>query len=123
MISYWSFHRTMIAGRNGLHIWYVIWLFVKRLSHEAIQRRSQRDRLVKIKVFKLRRDAGDIPCNITLRSAGGESFHSAGPTTEKARFWDREVWDQGISRSQRSAERMTGLGRWRFRHELTQIFR
>src|SRR6218665_296095 len=28
----------------------VIWLFVKRLSQEAIQRRSQRDRLVKIKV-------------------------------------------------------------------------
>jgi len=27
---------------------YVIWLFVKRLSQEAIQRRSQRDRLVKI---------------------------------------------------------------------------
>src|SRR6218665_3413655 len=74
---------------------YVIWLFVKRLSQEAIQRRSQRDRLVKIKVFKLRRDADDIPCNITLRSAGGESFHSAGPTTAKARFWDREVRDQG----------------------------
>src|SRR6218665_2605512 len=35
-------------------------LFVKRLSQEAIQRRSQRDRLVKIKVFKLRRDADDI---------------------------------------------------------------
>src|SRR6218665_1909695 len=84
---------------------YVIWLFVKRLSQEAIQRRYQRDRLVKIKVFKLRRDADDIPCNITLRSAGGESFHSAGPTTAKARFWDREVRDQGIRRSQRSAER------------------
>ena len=84
---------------------YVIWLFVKRLSQEAIQRRSQRDRLVKIKVFKLRRDADDIPCNITLRSAGGESFHSVGPTTAKARFWDREVRDQGIRRSQRSAER------------------
>ena len=28
---------------------YVIWLFVKRLSQEAIQRRFQRDRLVKIK--------------------------------------------------------------------------
>ena len=73
----------------------VIWLFVKRLSQEAIQRRSQSDRLVKIKVFKLRRDADDIPCNITLRSAGGESFHSAGPTTAKDRFWDREVRDQG----------------------------
>src|SRR6218665_2884204 len=59
-------------------ICYVIWLFVKSLSQEAIQRRSQRDRLVKIKVFKLRRDADDIPYNITLRSAGGESFHSTG---------------------------------------------
>src|SRR6218665_469211 len=84
---------------------YVIWLFVKRLSQEAIQRRSQRERLVKIKVFKLGRDADDIPCNITLRSAGGETFHSAGPTTAKAQFWDREVRDQGIRRSQRSAER------------------
>ena len=53
---------------------YIIWLFVKRLSQKAIQRRSQRDRLVKIKVFKLRRDADDIPCNITFRSAGGESL-------------------------------------------------
>ena len=86
---------------------HVIWLFVKRLSQEAIQRRSQRDRLVKIKVLKLRRDADDILCrpNITLRSAGGESFQSAGPTTAKARFWDSEVRDQGIRRSQRSAER------------------
>ena len=71
------------------------------LTGGYIQRRSQRDRLVKIKVFKLRRDADDIPCNITLRSAGGESFHSAGPTTAK----DREVRDQGIRRSQRSTER------------------
>src|SRR6218665_273129 len=79
--------------------------FVNRLSQEAIQKRSQRDRLVKIKVFKLRRDAYDIPCNITLRSAGGESFHSAGPTTAKARLWEREVRDHGIRRSQQSAER------------------
>src|SRR6218665_3538899 len=99
---------------------YVIWLFVKGLSQEAIQRCSQRDRLVKIKVFKLRRDADDIPCNITLRSAG-ESFHSAGPTTAKARFWDREVRDQGIRRSQRSAEHSGREERadGRFRHELT----
>ena len=62
---------------------YVIGLFVKRLSQEAIQMRSQGDRLVKIKVVKLRRDADDIPCNITLRSAGGESFQSAGPITAK----------------------------------------
>src|SRR6218665_3219963 len=75
---------------------YVIWSFIKCLSQETIQRRSQRDRLVKIKVFQLRRDADDIPCNITLRSAGGQSFHSAGPTTTKAWLWDREVRDQGI---------------------------
>src|SRR6218665_3925178 len=64
-----------------------------------------RGRLVKIKVFKLRRDTDDIPCGITFRSAGGVSFQSEGPTTAKARFWDREVWDHGIRRSQRSAER------------------
>jgi len=34
----------------GSTLCYVIWLFVKRLSQEAIQRRFQRDRLVKIKV-------------------------------------------------------------------------
>src|SRR6218665_346851 len=113
----WFIMATAVSGCVKQRVWslacwsycmficYVIWLFVKRLSQEAIQRRSQRDRLVKIKVFKLRRDADDIPCNITLRSAGGESFHSAGPTTAKARFWDREVRDQGIRRSQRSAER------------------
>src|SRR6218665_2186910 len=84
---------------------YVICLFVKRLSQKAIQRRSQRDRLVKIKVFKLRRDADDIPCSITLRNAGGVPFQSEGPTTAKARFWGREVRDHGIRRSQRSAER------------------
>src|SRR6218665_1783915 len=96
--------KNRVVG-NQSKLCYVIWLFVKRLSQEAIQRRSQRDRLVKIKVFKLRRDADDIPCNITLRSAGGESFHSARPTTAKARFWEREVRDQGTRRSQRSAER------------------
>jgi len=42
----------------------------------------------------LQRETGDIPCSITLRSAGGMSCQSAGPTTAKARFWDREVWDQ-----------------------------
>src|SRR6218665_3228021 len=63
-----------VLRRDYVMLCYVIWLFVKRLSQEAIQRRSQRDRLVKIKVFKLRRDADDILCNITLRSAGGESI-------------------------------------------------
>src|SRR6218665_1208116 len=76
---------------------YVIWLFVRK----AIHRRSQRDRLVKIKVFKLRRGTDEIPCSITLRSARGVSFQSEGPTTAKARLWDREVRDQGISRLQR----------------------
>src|SRR6218665_100107 len=62
------FQITNLRNRlSYLMICYVIWLFVKRLSQEAIQRRSQRDRLVKIKVFKLRRDADDIPCNITLQ--------------------------------------------------------
>jgi len=41
---------------------------------------------VKRKVFKLHNDAGDIPCSITLWSAGGVSFQSAGPTTAKAWF-------------------------------------
>src|SRR6218665_214200 len=84
---------------------YVIWLFVKHLSHKAIQRRSQHDRLVKIKVFKLQRDTDDIPCSITLRGAGDVPFQSAVPTTVKARLLDREVRDHGIRRSQRSAER------------------
>src|SRR6218665_2693099 len=65
--------RTVTLKRSIMNEYkcYVIWLFVKCLSQEAIQRRSQLDRLVKIKVFKLRRDADDIPCNITFRSAGG----------------------------------------------------
>jgi len=67
----------MTAWMAGWMLRYIIWLFVKRISQEFIHRRSHRDRLVKIKVFKLRRDAGDILCNTTLRSAGGESFHSA----------------------------------------------
>ena len=62
-----------------------------RLSQKAMQRRSQRDRLVKRKVFKLRNDADDIPCSITIRSAGGVSFQRTGPTTANARFWEREV--------------------------------
>jgi len=33
---------------------------------------------VKRKVFKLRNDADDMSCSITLRSAGGVSFQSAG---------------------------------------------
>src|SRR6218665_1180266 len=60
---------------------------------------------MKRKVLKLGGDAGDIPCSTTLRSAGGVSFQSVGPTTAKTRFWDREVRDQGSRRSQRSAER------------------
>src|SRR6218665_3856503 len=39
------------------------------------------------------------------------SFQSAGPTTAKARFWDREVRDHGIRRLQRSAER-SGREEW-----------
>src|SRR6218665_3387214 len=53
---------------------------------EAIHRRSQRDRQVKRRVFKLRRDASDIPCGIKLRSAGEVSFQSVGPIAAKARF-------------------------------------
>ena len=76
------------------------------LSQKAIQRCSQRDRQMKRKVFKLRRDADDIPRSIKLRSAGGVSFQSAGPTTANARFWDREVRDQGTRKgTRRLAER------------------
>jgi len=87
----------MTAWMAGWMLCYVIWFFVKRISLEAIQRRSQRDRLVKMTVFTLRRDADDILCNITLRSAEGEWFHSSGPTSAKAQFWDREVRDQGMN--------------------------
>src|SRR6218665_2703070 len=80
-------------------------------QRRLIQRRSQRERQIKRNKFKLRRDADDIPCSITIRSAGRASFQSAGPTTAaKARFWYREVRDQGtrykkitaISRVQRT---------------------
>jgi len=64
-----------------------------------------------MKFFKLQRDADDTPCSITLRSAGGVSFQSAGPTTAKTQFWDREVRDHGIRRSQRSAEH-SGREEW-----------
>src|SRR6218665_891641 len=76
------------------------------MSNRLFQRRSPREWHVKRKVFKLRRDADDIPCSITLQSAEGLSFQSAGPTTANARFWDREVGlrDQGTRRSQRSAQ-------------------
>src|SRR6218665_3918376 len=50
--------------------------------------------MVKKMVFKLRRDASDIPCGIKLRSAGGVSFQSVGPIAAKAWFWDREIRDQ-----------------------------
>ena len=52
---------------------------------------GRKDREVKRKVFNLLRDAGDIPCSITLRSARRVSFQSARPTRAKARFWYREV--------------------------------
>src|SRR6218665_2388938 len=115
----------MSAGTVAfLVLCYVMGLFVNRISQEAIQRRSQRDRLLKIKVFKLRRDADDIPCNITLRSAEGVSFQSAGPTTAKGSilgYRSTGPWYKKITTISR-AQRTRGAGRWRFRHELTQIF-
>ena len=53
---------------------YMVICSLKRLSQEAIQRRSQRDRLVKIKVLKLHRDADDIP--VASHSAVQEECHS-----------------------------------------------
>jgi len=52
----------------------ILYGYLYSASLKAIQRRSQRDRQVKRKVFKLRRDGGDTPCSITLRSAGGVSL-------------------------------------------------
>ena len=72
---------------------------------------------MKRKVFKLSRDADDIPSSITLQSAGGVSFQSAGPTTANAWFWDRDVRDQGTRRSQRSAEERSDSGLDNIRHE------
>jgi len=71
----------------------MLWLFVWRLSQEAIQRRCQRDRQVKRKFFKLRTYTGDIPCSITLRSAGGVSFQSADPLQQKLGY---EIEEYGI---------------------------
>ena len=45
-----------------------------RLSQKAIQRRSQHDRQVKRKVFKLRRDTDDIP--VASHSRVQEECHS-----------------------------------------------
>src|SRR6218665_3826079 len=119
------FLHTLVLLHTYVLLYYVIWLglFVKRLSQKAIQRRSQCDRLVKIKVFKLRRDADDIPCNITLRSAGGVSFqsaihHSKGPILG---YRSTGPWYKKITTISR-AQRTRGAGRWRFRHELTEIF-
>ena len=71
----------------------MLWLFVTKAPlAEGYSEALLRDRQVKRKVFKLRRDADDIPSSITLRSAGGVSFQSAGSTTANARFWDREVY-------------------------------
>src|SRR6218665_4384 len=69
----------------------------RRLSRGALSVTGRRK-----EVFKLRMDAGDIPCSITLRRAGGVLFQSTEPTTAKAQFRDREVQDQGTRRSQRS---------------------
>ena len=44
----------------------LLWLFLKRLSQEALQRRSQRERMVKIKVSKQRREADDIEWDSTV---------------------------------------------------------
>src|SRR6218665_1112818 len=60
---------------------------------------------MKRKIIKLQRDADDIHCSSTLRSAGGASFQRAGSTKAMVRFWDRKVLGQGTRRSQRSAER------------------
>ena len=58
--------------------------------HSAAYMRLFREKK-SVQNFRLRKDAGDIPYSITLRSAGEVLFQSAGPTTAKARFWDREV--------------------------------
>jgi len=47
---------------------------------EALSRYRQVKRSLQT---RLRRDAGDIPCGITLRSAGGVSFQSAGPIQQR----------------------------------------
>jgi len=67
---------------HSLRIWRYVMLYdySYSTSHRrlAIQRRSQLDRQADRKVFKLRRDAGDILCSITFESAVGASFQSDG---------------------------------------------
>lgn len=38
-----------------------------------------------------RRNVGEIHLRILLRTAGGRSCHSEGPTTVKARSWEEEI--------------------------------
>src|SRR6218665_1618343 len=73
---------------------YVIWLFVKRPSQETIQRRSQRDRLVKIKVFKLYGETQMIS-PVTSHSEVQEESHSIvqdppGPSLQHWRSWAKQ---------------------------------
>src|SRR6218665_531791 len=65
---------------------YVVICIAPLTEGYRIQRRSQPDRQAKRKVFILRRDAGDIPCSITLRSAEGVSFKSASPLKQRPGF-------------------------------------
>jgi len=59
---------------------------------------------MKSKVFGQQRDAGDIPWRFILWTAGRVLFQSKGPTTAEAWCWDKEIHNQGIRRSNRSAE-------------------
>jgi len=95
-----------------------MWLFVKRFSQEAIQRHSQRDRPMKIKVFRQWRDAGDIPWRIILHTAGGVSYQSEVPTAAKAWCWLDKEDKMGTRRSNWSAERS---GREELAYQFTDL--
>ena len=51
-------------------------------------------------------ELGYIPWRIKLRSDGGMSFQSTGPTAATSRCWNRELRAEVTSRSHRSAERI-----------------
>ena len=122
-LNYFNFDPFFIC-LTGIIIWrwtliyamlfYVLWLFVKRLSQQIIQRHPHQDRLEKWKWKVLRhlRALGLTPWRIKLRSDRGMSFQSAGPMTTIARCWNREVRPREQQITMISRAKQTGGAGW-----------
>ena len=100
----WRTELTERGDAIGVFLSCLIWTFVKLLLQQTVQSCSQHDRLVKRSLYSTKRYRWNPRRTLSTLNCRGNAVPRWGTHHSKSPVLDKEVRDQDIRRSSRSAE-------------------